>query len=170
MIRPSFIKEITEDNMTIKDWIIEILWYNNFSCFLRKIGRFILRLIRWIPVLYEQEEWDYEYIYDMLKLKMIELKENISKDTWHKERGVKRSLLQINVCLSRLDRFQNWDQYIKIPEVNWELEQGNRMYFLCSKEESEEYDEAILKGIEFEKKNYKKFWEDFIKWHNNWWT
>lgn len=167
MIRPLFIKEIREGKMTIKDWIIEILWYNNFSCFLRKIGRFILRLIRWIPVLYKQEEWDYEYIYDMLKLKMIELRENISKDTWHEERGVKRSLLQIDVCLARLDRFQNWDQYIKIPDIEWEFIQENGLDIVPKK--NEEYDEAILKGIDFEKKNYKKFWEDFIKWHNNWW-
>ena len=43
MVRPSFIKSLNEnDTMTLKDWIIEILWYNPFMTHLRKIGRFLL--------------------------------------------------------------------------------------------------------------------------------
>ena len=74
MVRLSFVKGLIEERMSLKDWIVEIIWYNKFSCFLRKIGRFILRLIRWIPLLYKQEEWDYSYIYDILEMKMKELR------------------------------------------------------------------------------------------------
>lgn len=86
MIRPSFIK----DDLSLKDYIVEFLCYNNFSCFLRRVGRFILRLFRWIPVLWNQEEWDYEYIYDLLEMKMKELYENMFHDTWHEQRGTKK--------------------------------------------------------------------------------
>lgn len=41
---------------------------------LRKFGRFIKRLFRWLPVLWRQEEWDSGYIYDILDVKLKELR------------------------------------------------------------------------------------------------
>ena len=76
MARPSFVKSLGingDTEITIKDWLEEVLWYNRFSCFLRRVGRFILREVRWAPVLWNQEEWDYAYIYDLLIMKMKEL-------------------------------------------------------------------------------------------------
>ena len=94
MVRPLFIKALKEDenNISIKDWVEDILWYNKFSCFLRKSGRFVKRLGRWIPVLWNQEDWDYEYIYDLLIMKMKELKEDMSKDYWHDQKEVQRGI------------------------------------------------------------------------------
>ena len=40
---------------------------------LRKFGRFIKRLWRWIPVLWKQEDWDYDYLYEIMRIKMEEL-------------------------------------------------------------------------------------------------
>ena len=167
-MRKSFIKDLKDEKLTIGDRLEDLLLYNRFSIFLRKIGRFILRLIRWIPLLYKQEEWDYEYIYDILELKMKELQKSISKDTWHTEHCVKRELLQIKVCLSRLDRFRNWDKYIDVPDEEMKFVPTEDGYNKL--EMSEEYNNAIRQGIEFEKKNYNKFWNDFVLWHNNWWT
>ena len=76
MIKPSFIKSIKNLPMTLKDWVIEIFCYNRVSRFLRRFGRFILREIRWIPVLWNQEDWDFEYMYDLLEVKMKELNLN----------------------------------------------------------------------------------------------
>ena len=39
---------------------------------------------------WNQEDWDYEYIYDLLITKMKELREEMSKDYWHDQKEVQR--------------------------------------------------------------------------------
>ena len=146
MIKPSFIKGIKNLPLNAKDWIIEIFWYSRITCFLRKVGRFILREIRWIPVLWNQEEWDFEYMYDLLKMKMKELRRDMSKDYWHDQTYVQRGIKQIDICLARLDRYENWPDYFEHPVEDYRI------------------------IIKFEEKNYNKFWKDFLAWHQGWWT
>ena len=147
-MRPSFIKSLTDSSMTAKNYIVEFLLYNDFSIFLRRVGRFILRLFRWIPVLWNQEEWDYEYVYDLLEQKMHDLRNNMTKDIWHDQKEVQKGIKQIDICLMRLNRWRNWACFYDYP-----------------------MDEAACKSaIEFEQKNYDKFWKDFLAWHRGWWT
>lgn len=174
MIRPSFLKSLNidcDDEMTFKDWIVEIICFNDFSCFIRRIYRFIHRLFRWIPVLWEQEEWDFGYTYDILKLRLEELRKNISEDTWHTEECVKEELKQIDSCLSHLDKFRNWPSYIEIPDYPEGFEEftptEDGMYSWNS---TPERDAAFKKAHEFESKHYKAFWNELKKNSNNWWT
>lgn len=146
-----------------------MIWYNEFSYFLRKVGRFILRLFRWIPVLWKQEEWDYEYVYDLLEMKMKELRENMSKDIWHDQKQVQKGIKQINICLKRLDMWRNWTEYYEYPmdDIVYEEVEGG---FLSPSYTSEENEKQRLGAIDFEQKNYNKFWKDFLAWHRGWWT
>lgn len=174
MIRPSFIKSLNIDGfskMRIKDWAVEIFWYNRFSCFLRRVGRFILRLGRWLPVLWNQEEWDFEYIYDLLIMKMKELRKDMSKDYRHDQKCVQRSIRQIDICLARLDRYRNWPDYYDYPmeDIYHEPSEDVEGCYVM-KYASEKNEQQRLGAIDFEDKNYKKFWKDFVKWHGNWWT
>ena len=168
MIRPSFIKSLnTEDKMTIKDWIIEILWYNPISIFIRKQGRFILRLIRWIPVLYKQEEWDFGYTYDILEHKIKEIRKNVTKDTWHTQDCIEEELTQIDSVLDHLDKFRNWPTYITIPTTpRWiDNENGTKSLDYTKEEHT-----AFKKADEFEQEHYDAFWNELKEYSNNWWT
>lgn len=171
MVRPSFIKSLNidgNDKMTIKDWVIEILWYNQPCIFLRRVGRFILRLIRWIPVLWNQEEWDFGYTYDILKHKIKEIRKCVSEDTWHTEECVKEELEQIDSVLTHLDKFRNWPDYIEVPNTfeHWvDNEDGTK-----SLEFSEEEHEAYRKADKFEEEHYNAFWDELKKNSGNWWT
>ena len=171
MVKPSFIKSLNypDDRLTFKDIMEEILFYNNLSCFLRKCGRFTLRMVRWIPVLWNQEEWDYAYIYDLLIMKMKELRKDMSKDYWHDQRSVQRSIKQIDICLARLDRYLNWTSYYDYPmeDIYYESTDDGCMKMCYASEKNEK---QRLGAIDFEEKNFKKFWKDFIKWHRGWWT
>lgn len=168
MIRPSFIKSLEDSKMTIKDWVIEILFYNPLSIKLRKIGRFILRLIRWIPVLWKQEEWDFGYTYDILEHKIKEIRNNITKDTWHTSDCVKEELEQIDSVLDHLDKFRNWTKYIEIPSsVNKWVDNENGTKSL---EFTEEEHLAYQKAEEFEEEHYNAFWDELKEYSSNWWT
>ena len=161
------IKKLLLDNPKFS--FLEAIWESDALCFVRRIGRFTLRIIRWIPVLWKQEEWDSEYIYDILKLKMLELKEEISKDKWHEKSAIETELKQINICLARLDRYLNWIDYCDYPidDISFvETEEG--LYKMeHSSEENEIQRQSVL---DFEEKNLRKFWKNFVKWHSNWWT
>lgn len=171
MIRPSFIKELVLGaKMTIKDWIVELVCFNFVSRFLRKLGRFILREIRWVPVLWNQEDWDSEYIYDLLEIKMKELRKDMSKDYWHDQKSVQKGIRQIDICLKRLDMWRNWTDYYEYPmnDVYSEPTEDGKCYVM--KYTSEENEKQRLGALAFEQKNYDKFWKDFLAWHRGWWT
>ena len=155
--------------MTVKDYIVELLLYNDFSIFLRRVKRFILRLFRWIPVLWNQEEWDYEYVYDLLEQKMHDLHMNIAGDTWHDQKSVKKSLKQIEICLMRLSRWRNWAEYYDYPmdDIIYEKIEDGMYHPVFNNPDNER---QRLGAIEFEQKNYDKFWKDFLAWHRGWWT
>ena len=169
MVRPSFIKSLNTDNkMTIKDWIVEIVWYNQPCIFLRRVGRFILRIIRWIPVLWKQEEWDFGYTYDILEHKIKEIRKCVSEDTWHTEDCVKEELEQIDSVLEHLDKFRNWPNYVEVPDPmnRWvKNEDGTRTL-----EFTEEEHKAYQKANEFEEEHYNAFWDEMKKNSGNWWT
>ena len=166
MIRPSFLRN---GIMTVKDYIVELIAFSSFSCFLRRAGRFILRLRRWIPVLWKQEEWDYEFIYDHIELKMKELRDNMSKDVWHDQKEVRKGIKQIDICLQRLDRWRDWPKYYDYPmgDIACEEVEGG---FLKPVSTNPENEKQRLGAVVFEQKNYDKFWKDFLAWHRGWWT
>lgn len=171
MIRPSFIKEVVQDaKMTIKDWVIELIYYNPISRFLRKLGRFILREIRWFKVLWNQEDWDSEYIYDLLEIKMKELRKDMSKDYWHDQKSVQKGIKQIDICLKRLDMWRNWTNYYDYPMDDVYSEPTEDGNYYVQKYASEENEKQRLGALIFEQKNYDKFWKDFLAWHRGWWT
>ena len=121
--------------------------------------RFIKRLPSYIKLAWQQENWDYEYMYDMLEFKMKELYQGLCEDKWHVKSEVERCKLQIKVCLRRLDNYRNWDDHVDFPTDD-----------LVSKETSFVNREKRKKAFDYRIKNYNKFWSDFIKWHQNWWT
>lgn len=172
MVRPSFIKSLNPiKEMTIKDWIIEIVWYNDFAIFCRKIGRFIRRLYRWIPLLWKQEDWDYHYIYDLIIFKMKEIRKNIEQDTWHHPDCIKEELEQIDSCLDHFDKYENWTDYIEIPEPTKDFERWTDCGDGCKTLNfTDEEHEAYQKANKFEEEHFKAFWDEFIKYHRNWWT
>ena len=174
MVRPSFIKSLNIDGdskMSIKDWIIEIVWYNQPIIFLRRIGRFILRLVRWIPVLWKQEEWDFGYTYDLLEQKIKDLRDCIKTDTWHTEECVKEELEQIDSVLEHLDKYRNWTKYIDIPEPP----EGFQRFTPCEDGLSQwnsfpEEHEAFQRANKFEEEHFNAFWDELKKNGGNWWT
>ena len=155
--------------MTIKDWLIEVICYNRVSILLRKLGRFILREIRWTPVLWNQEEWDYEYMYDLLETKMKELRKDMSKDIWHDQKEVQKNIKQIDICLKRLKRWRYWTEFYDYPMDDVvHVPTDNGCYKMVHL--SEENEKQRLGAHDFINKNYNKFWKDFLAWHRRWWT
>lgn len=176
MVRPSFIKSLNidgDDKMTVKDWLIEIFWYNRPMIFLRHLGRFFKRLPKWLKLCWRAENWDYESIYDFIEMQLKEMKKAQKEDNWHLQSEVKRSIKQIDLVLLHLDMFRNSHNYFDYPKTktvpNSELYNGQTTYKIefidkeCGEEQFKEF-------MRFEHKHYDKFWKLLKQWHTNWWT
>lgn len=176
MVRPSFIKSLNidgDDKMTVKDWLIEIFWYNRPMIFLRHLGRFFKRLPKWLKLCWRAENWDYESIYDFIEMQLKEMKKAQKEDNWHLQSEVKRSIKQIDLVLLHLDMFRNSHNYFDYPKtktvLNSELYNGQTTYKIefidkeCGEEQFKEF-------MRFEQKHYDKFWKLLKQWHTNWWT
>ena len=132
---------------------------------LRKFGRFIKRIFIWIPILWKQEDWDYAYIYPLLKQKLQELKKCLQEDDLHVNSN--KYAMRISICLEYLDRFLNSDNYIDYPEdgFTWEKTEKGGSILKTSKEAKR----ASIKHYDFEQENFRMFWKRFVQWHRHWW-
>lgn len=173
-IQPSFVKSLNIDGdskMSIKDWIEEILFFNPVSVVICRVGRFIKRVFRWIPILWKQEEWDFAYIYDLIEFKIKELRKSITEDTIHTDECIKEEIEQIDEVLGYLDKFQNWTKYIEIPEPPKDFQRFTPSDDGCSVLNfTEEEHEAYRKADEFETENFNLFWDKLKEYHTNWWV
>lgn len=169
MVRKSFIKELNGLPLTIFDKIWDFICYNRVTTFFRHLGRFLKRLITWSPILWEVEDWDSHYIYELIKQQIKDLIKAHEEDTWHRPEDVQRSIKQMKICLAYLDRYQNWPNYVEYPMddiIFVPLEDGcSRMVHINKINELKR-----SKIPNYEKFNYDMFWKRFLQWHQNWWT
>lgn len=131
---------------------------------IKRIYEFIKRLIRWMPVLWGQVEYDIHCVYDLMEFKMKEIRTALEHDTLHV--GNDRYIRQINICLAHLDRYRHWEKYIDF-DTNLEFEPTDDGFYRLKPNKTRE--RAIDKAIAFEEENYQMFWKRFIQWHNQWW-
>ena len=157
-------------NETLNWWesILDFILFNKFSCFLRHLKRFIDRLPKYTKLAWEQEVWSYEYLYDLIEMKMKEFLKAQEEDTWHTE--TKRRAKQIRICLAYLDRYRNWHDYYNYPIddikfVDCPEHDGCKQMIHTNK-----INEIKRKGANaYQKFNYDMFWKRFLQWHQGWW-
>ena len=132
---------------------------------LKRIVRFCARLIRWIPILWNQEEYDSGYIYELMRVKLLELQRSLEKDTLHL--GNDKHIRDIKVCLGHLDRYRHWERYVDIPDIAYEFEPTEDGFY--KQVSNPKLDSAYKKAIKYEQENYEQFWRVFLKHHQHWW-
>ena len=131
-----------------------------------KLVRFIKRLFYYAPVIWRDEDWDYESIYYFLKYKLKRLQKAQEKDTLHIDS--RKHAKQIKICLAYLERYLNWQDYVDYPIddiIFSELDSG-----LLQLQSTNSINAAKRwKFLTYEDFNYKMFWNKFQKWHQHWW-
>lgn len=169
MIRPSFIKTVNGEDMTLLDNIKETILFNPVVTPIRRNFISLLRLIRWTPVIWKQQDWDYEGIYSLLEQKMKDLYKELEKDTWHDPKEIQKCLKQLRVCLKRVAIVQNWPEFYDYPadDINWEPTEDGCQRMTHTSEANEKERQRVSDKID---NNQKNFWKSFVKWHENWWT
>jgi hypothetical protein len=57
-------------------------WIRKISWKIRKTGRFLKRLLGWIPVLWNDEDWEYNNIFEIMAYKISRVRKNIQKNNF----------------------------------------------------------------------------------------
>ena len=88
-------------------------YYNIFPTFWRvkKFGRFIKRLFLWIPTIYRIENWDYEYLIDIMVIQLKQMEIALSSDTMVVCAPARAK--QIRIVLEHIKRYKNIEEYVE---------------------------------------------------------
>ena len=79
-----------------------------------RVKRFIRRsknLFRWLPVIWKDENWDYYYIFEILKHKLIIMSEHIRKNSNHVSANYDADRMML--CVRLIDKVQN-EEYMNV--------------------------------------------------------
>jgi hypothetical protein len=167
MVRKAFLKSLNDETLTLWESIQDKLLYNDLSCFIKHIFRFLKRLPKYIKLCWINESWDYEGLYNFIDMFLQELYQAQLEDTWHVPRETKRRALQIKCTLAHLDRFRNWPNYYEWPDPTMkELDDGNFTVTYNDPQAQEKMDFVH----KMEQKHYEKFWKLLKQYHQGWWT
>lgn len=79
--------------------------YCKFSYPFRKTFRFVKRLTKWVPLLWNNEDWDYAYLLEVMEMKLSELERNQREDSNHV--GNERRAKEIRATIERIKRFND---------------------------------------------------------------
>jgi len=152
-----------EESLIYRLW--DLICNNEISYFLRKQGRFLKRIISWIPVLYNDEDWDYAYLLYIIDFKLKQIREVILDDDIHVDSS--KTVKKIDIIRGRLDRYLNSEKYLgERPEREDTIffnEDNDADGFLTMKELSPEYKEYLNNMTVMEEKNFRGFFRSLEK-------
>ena len=79
-----------------------------------RLWKRIKNIIRWIPVLWNDRDWDYHYTFEILKTKLKFQSKHFRKYGYHE--SSERDAERMELCIKLIDRVQNeyyFDQLIE---------------------------------------------------------
>jgi hypothetical protein len=170
MVRQLWLKDLRGEVINWWDIAWDKIYYNPVNLFFRHLYRFTKRLVTWLPLCWNTENWDYEGYYDFIMMFMKDQLKAQEEDIWHCQKDVKRRIQQIKICIEYLKRYRDWPKYYKYPEpqhIPREDPKYGTVYSIVYKRgDNIKAKEASL----YEEFNKKMFWKRFLQWHQGWWT
>jgi hypothetical protein len=71
----------------------------------RRILRRIKNLVRWLPIIWKDEQWDYYHIFEILKYKLIFTAEHTRKNGYHVNSDYDADKMML--CVRLIEKIQN---------------------------------------------------------------
>lgn len=122
----------------------------------------IKNIIRWIPVIWKDHDWDSFYIFDILKFKLKNTAKYLKKNNLYV--GVDRDVEIINTCIRLIDKVQS-EEYLWEFVEKLEKEHNNGGIFYWN-EDRKAYELGALKHEKAKRilftlleRNIEKWWD-----------
>ena len=118
---------------------------------IKSIVRQIRKLLRWIPIIWKDRDWDYYFIYEILKQKLIDQEEYIRKDGIHlynqeDASSIKKAIEMIEVVQMEY----HIDKYLSEAKT-WDTEGMEKS--------TSDHDKAKQELFQYLSDNIEKWWD-----------
>ncbi len=111
-----------DDNEKLSYWGYLKLWWKHDGRYMHlEFKRGILNLYHWFPIIWKDRDWDYRYIYDLLRFKIDKQSEFIKKRHNHTRALQDASRMKIVTKLMKLveDEEYSLDHYDYFDSEQW---------------------------------------------------
>lgn len=151
----------------------------------RFIGK-IAKICAYIPVLWNDEDWDYSYLLDLIKFKLNRMKNTIYKDNFIARYEIRDICIGINQTIDHINNYQN--ESVAYKKINGDLpfkvgfrhkQLENGCYNLITWNEDEDrqlneqeegiYNKYIKDCYDFEQKEWNAIFDTIKKEGQKWW-
>lgn len=164
------------------DWRydVEVWFYDTFIVPVKKIYRYSKRLIRWIPFLWNNENWDFNYLIDVIEFKLQELEEAQRTDDLHV--GSDKRAREIRIVIEHIKRYKDIDKYTLDNDTDeflnntyWEeIENSEGRSYGRMKHRDENLHKKHMRIVEhqsvLEDWHFKEIFKKLSRKGRNWWT
>lgn len=145
---------------------------------IRRFFRACSRLIAYAPVIWRNEEWDYNYLFELLAFKLGRMEHEHRNDSHHLHAD--RYARQLQICRTLLTRLQN-DNYLKHRHAYLEARYGEHVFNEggitrsgVTPENKAAYNAEMTRMMKYEtlmqKQDLEMFCRIFKKYVFHWWT
>jgi hypothetical protein len=113
--------------------------------------RQIRKILRWIPILWRDRDWDYYYVYEILKQKLIDTEAYIRKDGLHVFN--EHDADSIKTAIEMIEKVQteyHLDKYLS-EATEWTTDGMNKA--------TKDHDKAKQELFKYLNNNIEKWWD-----------
>lgn len=154
-----------------------------------RIKRFfnkIIKIFAYLPILWEDEDWDFEYLLILIKYKLSRMRDTIHKNNFIAKYEQRDIFIGINQVINHIDNYINDTESYK--EINGDLpfkigfrhkELENGCYNLISWNEDENrqlndeeekiYTQYIINSNDWQQKEWEAIFDTIKKEGQKWW-
>lgn len=153
---------------------------------IRKVIKKIKKIIDYIPILWNDEDWDFEYLLLLLRFKLNKIKDCIHENDIIVKHEQREIFIGINQAMNHIDNYLNSDEAFeeyapKMPfEASFKTEKNNEgCYNLIilnkqiqkplTKEEDELYNKYLIDKINFQQKEWELIFDTIKQEGQKWW-
>ena len=152
---------------------------------IRRIISKIKKIIDYIPILWNDEDWDFEYLLLLLRFKLDKIKDCIHKNDIIVKHEQREIFIGINQAIQHIDNYCNDNAFSdyagKLPfEIDFKSEKNNDGYYNLitlnkqtqkplTQEENELYDEYLINKINFQQKEWELIFDTIKQEGQKWW-
>ena len=155
---------------------------------MKRFVRHIVRVSRWIPIIWQTQDFDYRYTLDILSHSLGELEQHLLSHNIHV--GAERDAKRIRYVCQMINRHieekssnmeyerhdKKWGKavgvWIPIPDSKFSEWRSERLLARTEQErrqERKDFRRAIKKGQQLEQRDWNEIWDTIKKYGRGWW-
>ena len=158
-------------NYNMPDWYYTL--EENLHAPFRAVRNFfkrVYRIIQYIPVIYKNEDWDYDYLVNLVEYKLTRIRDCIYNNSIVAPSEARDTCIQINQALDHIKQYRNATVCAPedLPPYTFNFNEDGTITF-SEDEIFEKRQEFFNKVNELEDKEWNLIWDTIKEYGRNWW-